>query len=96
MSFLSKNIRGEWIYECKNITLDDFRSELSTESKYVVELGRLFDACGASPIRFHYEADCVDIADVYPEAICFKSRDSYINEQIIICKYNIKKPYSSE
>lgn len=67
------------IVSTKELSLSEFRAEVSAEGKFSVDINSLLGVCGASPVRVHYETDKVDVDEFYPAKIFLESGKSCVN-----------------
>lgn len=63
----------------EEISLEEFKSDVSKLSGFCIDLNSLMQTCGVSPIRVHYKTDEIVLMTAYPERIVLKSGDSSVN-----------------
>lgn len=71
------------IVSTKELSLSEFRAEVSAEGKFSVDINSLLGVCGASPVRVHYETDKIDVYEFYPARIILKNGRNSINISMI-------------
>lgn len=71
------------IVSTKDLSLSEFRADISTGTKFLVDINSLLGVCGASPVRVHYETDKIDVDEFYPTNILLKHGENYVNITMI-------------
>ena len=63
----------------KEISIKNFKDDVSQTSEFIVDINALLQVCGASPVCVHYKTDKIIVVDTFPERVILKCGDSYID-----------------